>query len=220
MPVIAAVFTCMVAALALGARAAQQQQPSPQAATLVLTNGRIVTMETAPAEVQALAIRGDRIAAVGSAAEIKRYIGQGTEVIDLKGQLAIPGFIESHGHFTGVGQAQLNLNLMKTTSWQEIVAMVGQAAKAAKPGEWIYGRGWHQEKWTAKPEPNVEGFPTHESLSRVSPNNPVLLTHASGHASFANAKAMELSGVSGQTPNPPGGDFLKDAHGNPTGLFL
>ena len=217
MPVLATMATCTVAAIALGARAAQQ--PPLQPATLVLTNGKIVTMETSPAEAQAVAIRGDRIAAVGSTADIKRYVGPGTEVIDLKGQLAIPGFIESHGHFTGVGQAQLNLNLMKTTSWQEIVAMVEQAAKAAKPGQWIYGRGWHQEKWTSKPEPDVEGFPTHASLSRVSPDNPVVLTHASGHASFANAKAMELSGVTGQTPNPPGGDFLKDARGNPTGLF-
>ncbi|HET7217299.1 MAG TPA: amidohydrolase [Vicinamibacterales bacterium] len=215
--VLAAVFTCSIAGLVLAARTAQQ--PPVQPATLVLTNAKIVTMEPAPAEAQALAIRGDRIAAVGTAADIKPYIGAGTEVIDLKGQLAIPGFIESHGHFTGVGQAQLNLNLMKTTSWQEIVAMVEQAAKTAKPGQWIYGRGWHQEKWTTKPEPNVEGFPTHASLSRVSPDNPVLLTHASGHASFANAKAMELSGVTGETPNPPGGDFLKDAQGNPTGLF-
>jgi predicted amidohydrolase YtcJ len=217
MSAFATIFTCTVAALALGGRAAQQ--PPLQPATLVLTNGRIVTMEAAPADAQAIAVRGDRIAAVGSAAEIERYIGAATEVIDLKGQLAIPGFIEGHGHFTGVGQAQLNLNLMKATSWQEIVAMVEQAAKAAKPGQWIYGRGWHQEKWTSKPAPDVEGFPTHESLSRVSPDNPVVLTHASGHASFANAKAMELSGVTGQTPNPPGGDFLKDARGNPTGLF-
>jgi len=217
MSAFATIFTCTVAALALGGRAAQQ--PPLQPATLVLTNGRIVTMEAAPAEAQAIAVRGDRIAAVGSAAEIERYIGAATEVIDLKGQLAIPGFIEGHGHFTGVGQAQLNLNLMKATSWQEIVAMVEQAAKAAKPGQWIYGRGWHQEKWTSKPAPDVEGFPTHESLSRVSPDNPVVLTHASGHASFANAKAMELSGVTGQTPNPPGGDFLKDPRGNPTGLF-
>jgi predicted amidohydrolase YtcJ len=217
LPVLATIFTCIVAGLVLGARAAQV--PPPQPATLVLTNGKIVTMETAPAEAQAIAIRGDRIAALGTAVEIKRFIGAGTEVIDLKGQLAIPGFIESHGHFTGVGEAQLHLNLMKTTSWQEIVAMVEQAAKTAKPGQWIYGRGWHQEKWTSKPEPNVEGFPTHDALSRVSPNNPVLLTHASGHASFANAKAMELSAVTAQTPNPPGGDFLKDAQGNPTGLF-
>ena len=195
------------------------QPPQPQAATLVLTNGKIVTVDASPAEAQAIAIRGDRIVAVGSTSDIKRHIGTGTEVIDLKGQLAIPGFIEGHGHFTGVGEAQLNLNLMKVQSWDEIVAMVEKAAKAAKPGQWIYGRGWHQEKWTKKPETNVEGFPTHESLSRVSPNNPVLLTHASGHASFANAKAMELSGVTGKTANPEGGDFLKDASDNPTGLF-
>ena len=211
-------FNLIVAALVVVAARTPQAQIA-QPASLVLTNGRIVTVEASPAEAEAIAVQGDRILAIGSAADMKRHIGPGTEVIDLKGQLAIPGFVESHGHFTGVGQAQLNLNLMKTTSWPQIVSMVEQAAKNAKPGQWIYGRGWHQEKWTSKPEPNVEGFPVHEALSRVSPNNPVLLTHASGHASFANAKAMELSGVTGATPNPPGGDFLKDAKGNPTGLF-
>ncbi len=211
-------LTATIAALtAVAARALQQ--PPAQAATLVLTNGKIVTVDPSAPEAQAVAIRGDRIVALGTSADMKRYVGAGTEVIDLKGQLAIPGFIEGHGHFTGVGEAQLNLNLMKVTSWDEIVAMVEQAVKTAKPGQWIYGRGWHQEKWTKKPAPSVEGFPTHDSLSRVSPNNPVLLTHASGHASFANAKAMELSAVTGKTPNPDGGDFLKDAAGNPTGLF-
>jgi predicted amidohydrolase YtcJ len=208
-----------VAALAMALALAGRQQPAVQPATLVLTNGKIVTVEAAPAEAQAVAVRGDRIAAVGTNVEMKRYVGQGTEVIDLKGQTVIPGFVESHGHFINLGTAELNLKLMKTTSWDEIVGMVAQAAKTAQPGEWIYGRGWHQEKWTTKPQPNVEGFPVHESLSKVSPNNPVLLTHASGHASFANAKAMVLSGVTGATPNPPGGDFLKDAKGNPTGLF-
>ena len=215
---IALVLILTIAALTTMA-ARSVQQPAAQPATLVLVNGKVVTVDANPAEAQAIAIRGDRIVAVGTTADMKRHIGQGTEVIDLKGQLAIPGFIEGHGHFTGVGEAQLNLNLMKVQSWDEIVAMVEQAAKAAKPGQWIYGRGWHQEKWTKKPEPNVEGFPTHDSLSRVSPNNPVLLTHASGHASFANARAMELSGVTGKTANPEGGDFLKDATGSPTGLF-
>lgn len=210
-------FSVAVVLLAAAARAPHAQSVEP--ATLVLTNGRIVTVEESPAEGQALAARADRIVAIGTTAEIKRYIGPTTEVLDLQGRLAIPGFIESHGHFVGVGQAQLNLNLMKTTSWEEIVAMVEQAVKTAKPGQWIYGRGWHQEKWTKTPEPSVEGFPVHAGLSRVSPENPVLLVHASGHASFANAKAMELSGVTGATPNPPGGDFLKDAHGTPTGLF-
>jgi predicted amidohydrolase YtcJ len=214
---IAIVFTLSVAGLT--AIAARSQQPASTPATLVLTNGKIVTVESNPAEAQAIAMQGDRIAAVGTTAEIKRYIGPATEVIDLKGQLAIPGFIESHGHFTGVGQAELNLKLMTARSWDQIVAMVEEAAKKAKPGQWIYGRGWHQEKWTATPQPNVEGFPVHDALSKVSPNNPVLLTHASGHATFANAKAMEVSGVTGTTPNPPGGDFLKDANGRPTGLF-
>jgi predicted amidohydrolase YtcJ len=108
---------------------------------------------------------------------------------------------------------------MPTTSWEEIVAMVGQAAKAARPGEWIIGRGWHQEKWTSRPTPNVEGFPVHASLDAVSPNNPVLLVHASGHASFVNAKAMEASDINASTPNPPGGEILKDAAGKPTGLL-
>ena len=209
----------MLSIAALTALAARSPQPAVSPATLVLTNGKIVTLEAAPAEAQAIAVQGDRIAAVGTSAEIKRYIAPSTQVIDLNGQLAIPGFIESHGHFNGVGQAELNLKLMKATSWDQIVGMVAEAVKTAKPGQWIYGRGWHQEKWTSKPVPNVEGFPVHDALSKVSPNNPVLLTHASGHASFANAKAMELSGVTGTTANPPGGDFLKDASGRPTGLF-
>ena len=216
---IALTFTAAVAALASVPLRALRQQPASPPADLVLSNGKVVTVEDGMPEAQAIAVVGDRIAAIGSSADIKRHVGPKTQVIDLKGQLVIPGFIEGHGHFTGVGQAQLNLNLMKTTSWDQIVAMVGDAAKKAKPGQWIYGRGWHQEKWTTKPEPNVEGFPTHAALSKVSPDNPVLLTHASGHASFANAKAMELSGITKETPNPTGGDILKDAQGNPIGAF-
>ena len=212
-----------VAALAASTSAAYtvslRQQPARPPADLVLLNGKVVTLADSRPEAQAVAVVGDRIADIGSAADIKRHVGPSTQVIDLKGQLVIPGFIEGHGHFGGVGQAELNLKLMDAKSWDDIVAMVEQEVKKKKPGEWILGRGWHQEKWTAPPEPSVEGFPTHASLSRVSPENPVVLTHASGHASFANAKAMEVSGVTGKTANPPGGDFLKDADGNPTGLF-
>jgi predicted amidohydrolase YtcJ len=195
------------------------QQPASVAADMVLLNGKIVTLDESQPQVEALAVGGNRIAALGTSTAMKRHVGQKTQVIDLNGQLVIPGFVEGHGHFIGVGTAQLNLNLMKAKTWDEIVAMVEQAVRNARPGQWIYGRGWHQEKWDVKPSPSVEGFPTHESLSRVSPDNPVVLTHASGHASFANAKAMQLSDVTGATPNPPGGDFLKDANGNPTGLF-
>ena len=205
-------------ALALVAPASPHQPPVAPA-DLVLTNGRVVTVDDAVPEAQAIAIRGDRIAALGSAVDIRRYVGASTQVVDLQGQLAIPGFIDGHAHFMGVGEAQLNLNLMSTTSWDQIVTMVSEAVKTAKPGEWIVGRGWHQEKWTSRPQPSVEGFPTHASLDVVSPNNPVVLTHASGHASFVNAKAMEVAGVTRSTPNPRGGEILKDASGNPTGLL-
>jgi predicted amidohydrolase YtcJ len=208
---LAAVAIAGVAALG---RNGQAIQP----ADLILTNGRIVTLER-PAEAQAMASRGSRIVAVGTAAAVKAYAGPATHVIDLGGQLVIPGFVEGHGHFNGIGEAQLQLNLMTVKSWDEIVAMVEQAVKQAKPGQWIYGRGWHQEKWTTRPTPEVEGFPTHHALSRISPHNPVLLTHASGHATFANARAMELSDVMPSTPDPPGGDILKDRDGSPTGVF-
>jgi predicted amidohydrolase YtcJ len=212
-------LACSLVTASLTAAAARVPQTPPAApADLVLTKGKIVTLEN-PAEAQAIASRGSRIVAIGTADEIKRLIGPKTEVIDLRGQLVIPGFVEGHGHFSGVGQASLQLNLMKVNSWDEIVAMVAQAVKQAKAGQWIYGRGWHQEKWKVKPSPNVEGFPTHDALSKVSPNNPVLLTHASGHATFANAKAMEVSDVMASTPNPPGGDILKDAKGQPIGVF-
>ena len=203
----------------VSARAPIRNEQEATPADLVLTNGRVVTVDEATPEAQAIAVTGDRITALGSSADIKRYVGPGTKVIDVKGQFVMPGFTEGHGHFTGVGESQLQLNLMKVQTWDEIVAMVEQAAKTAKPGQWIRGRGWHQEKWTKKPDPNVEGFPTHASLDRVSPNNPVVLTHASGHASFANAKAMEISGVTRSSPNPDGGEILKDASGDPVGLF-
>lgn len=220
--IIATVLSVLTAAaVAWSARAghAAPQQPAAAAADLVLTNGKVVTVEDALPQAEAVAVRGDRIVALGSSTEIRRFVGPATQTIDLGGQLVIPGFIEGHGHFTGVGEAQLNLKLMTAKSWDEIVAMVAAAVKTSKPGEWIVGRGWHQEKWTARPQPNVEGFPTHASLDAASPDNPVILTHASGHASFVNAKAMALSGIAGATPNPPGGEILKDAQGHPTGLL-
>ena len=188
-------------------------------AHLVLHNGTIVTVDSKRPRAEAIAVRGDLIVAVGTNDEIKSYIDASTQVIDLQGKTAIPGFIEGHGHFMGIGQAKMNLDLMKVKNWDEVVAMVKMAAHNARPGEWILGRGWHQEKWDKKPIPSVEGFPTHTSLSDASPNNPVLLTHASGHAGFANAKALELAGINASTPNPAGGEILKDERGNPTGLL-
>jgi predicted amidohydrolase YtcJ len=199
--------------------AACTSTPAVEPATMVLRGGRIVTVDPAKPEVQALAVRGDTIVALGTVDEIEPYVGPATEVIELVGQFAMPGFIEGHGHFMNLGQSKMNLDLLDVTSWDEIVAMVGAAAKQAKPGDWILGRGWHQEKWTSKPDPNVEGFPLHDALSKVSPDNPVLLTHASGHASYVNAKAMELSGITGRTQNPSGGEILKDRSGRPIGVL-
>ncbi|MBA2245938.1 MAG: amidohydrolase family protein, partial [Gemmatimonadetes bacterium] len=181
------------------------------AADLVLTNGRIVTVDSARPEAQALAVSGDRIVAVGSDAEIRRYVGPATQLLDLEGRLAIPGFIEGHGHYMSLGRARLILDLTTARTWEEIVAMVGEAARTAQSGEWIEGRGWHQEKWERTPEPSVEGNPVHHSLSAVSPDNPVYLTHASGHAAFANARAMQLAGITTSTPDPDGGEIVRDA---------
>jgi predicted amidohydrolase YtcJ len=213
------VAVALVGAVVSGVQLVSQQAPAPEPADLVLRGGKIVTLDARVAEAQALAARNGAIVAVGSNADIARFVGPSTQVIELNGQLAIPGFIEGHAHFTGIGEGKLNLDLMNTKSWDEIVHMVAQAVEKAKPGEWIYGRGWHQEKWTSTPQPNVEGFPLHDALDKVSPNNPVLLTHASGHASFANAKAMELSKLTRTTPDPEGGEVLKDKSGNPTGLL-
>jgi hypothetical protein len=190
-----------------------------QPADLVLRNGKILTMNTATPSAEAIAVRGDKIAALGSDRDAQRWVGPQTKVIDLHGMLAIPGFIEGHGHFTGVGEFRMGLDLREARTWDDIVAQVGRAAKQAKPGEWIVGRGWHQSKWDHAPDPNVEGFPLHASLDQVSPNNPVLLTHASGHAAFVNGKAMEAAGITRETKDPQGGEILKDKSGNPTGLL-
>ena len=192
---------------------------APTPAELVIRAGRIVTADDTNPEAQALAARDGKIVFVGSTADAAAYIGPATRVIDLNGQFAMPGFIEGHGHFTGIGETRLGLELRETTSWKQIVTIVAEAATTAKPGQWIVGRGWHQDKWTSPPAPNVEGFPMHASLDAVSPNNPVLLTHASGHGAFVNAKAMALSNITRATPHPMGGEILKDKSGEPTGFL-
>jgi predicted amidohydrolase YtcJ len=207
----------LVGGAGFGAHRLLEAQTPP--ADLVLRNGRIVTLDLKTPEAQAIAARAGHIVAIGTNADIQRFVGASTQVIDLAGQLATPGFIEGHGHFTGIGQMKLGLELQNAKTWDDIVAMVAEAVKKAKPGQWIEGRGWHQEKWTHAPQPNVEGFPTHASLDAVSPNNPVVLTHASGHGAFVNAKAMALSGIAKTTPNPDGGEILRDKSGDAVGFL-
>jgi predicted amidohydrolase YtcJ len=206
-------------ALAISVGLAGAQLARSQSADLVLRNGRLVTLERSGGDAQALAARGGKIVAIGTNQMVAAFTGPSTRVIDLRGRLAIPGFIEGHGHFTALGASKMMLDLRDAKSWDEIVAMVAAAAKEAKPGTWILGSGFHQAKWDRPPEPNVRGFPVQESLSRVSPRNPVWLTHASGHAGFANAEALREAGVNKDTPDPAGGEILRDPQGNPTGLL-
>ncbi len=215
----AVVFLVSLTVLSLAACGPGAQDPAVPPADLVLAGGRIVTVDGAGRVVEALAAKDGKIVALGTRAEIEPHVGDATEVIELEGRLAIPGFIEGHGHFLSLGDSRIQLDLTTPANWQEIVDLVAQAAAEAAPGEWIRGRGWHQDKWDAAPEPAVEGFPVHDALSAASPDNPVLLTHASGHALFANAKAMELAGVGADTADPPGGEILRDAKGRATGLF-
>lgn len=194
-------------------------------ADLIIRGGTIYTMESANPTVEAVAVRGDTIVYSGAAKGLAPYESENTRVIDLQGRTMTPGFIEGHGHLMGLGYNELNLDLMNVTSYEELVEKVKEAVAKAQPGQWILGRGWHQDKWTKKPEKTVNGFQTHQLLSAVSPDNPVFLRHASGHAGFANAKAMQLAGVNQLSVEKlgkdlgEGGEIMVDALGNPTGLF-
>ena len=214
------IVACVMVAGDCGfAQAATGQTQATAKADMILRNGKIVTVDEAIGDVQAVAIRGDRILAVGSNAQMEALTNDSTMIVDLKGKLVIPGFIEGHGHFMSLGHARMNLDLMAVRNWSEVIEMVAAAVAKASPGEWIVGRGWHQEKWDKAPHGAIEGFPTHHGVSAVSPDNPVFLSHASGHASFANKKAMDLAGISAATPDPPGGEILRDEQGQPIGIF-
>ncbi len=131
----------------------------------------------------------------------------------------VPGLIESHAHLMGIGNAKKVLDLSDTRSYEELVARVAAAVKQAAPGDWILGRGWHQSRWDPPPQPMVLGFQTHHALSAVSPEKPVYLVHASGHAAIANARAMAIAGITRDTPSPEGGEIIKDPQGEPTGVL-
>ncbi|APY08873.1 amidohydrolase [Winogradskyella sp. J14-2] len=196
-----------------------------ESATMLIYGGTIYTVDSASTTVEAVAIKDNKILFAGPLEKAQTYKTEQTKVLDLKGKTMTPGFIEGHGHFMGLGYNELNLDLMNTTSYQAIVEAVAERVKTAKPGEWITGRGWHQSKWDSMPTDVVHGFQTHHLLSEVSPNNPVFLKHASGHAGFANEKAMEIAGLTNlaldgiKTYEVEGGEVLVDALGRPTGIF-
>jgi len=194
-------------------------------ADMVILGGKIYTLTPAQPVVEAVAVQGKKIIYAGTEKEAREWIADQTTVIDLKGRTMTPGFIEGHAHLMELGYNEVNLDLMNVKNFDEIIERVREAATKVPPGQWIIGRGWHQDKWDVKPENMVKGFPLHQKLSAASPDHPVFLTHASGHAAFANAKAMELAGVnqlskeSLDREQSQGGEVIRDALGNPTGLF-
>ncbi len=220
----------LLAMLALSACTEPESEPAPPpeperapepaiAADMVFFGGTIITMDPDNPEVEAVAVSDNRIFAVGDRAQIEDLIGSLTEQIDLDGRTLLPGFIEGHGHFLGLGQAKMILDLTETTSFDQIVEKVAAGAEDAEPGNWISGRGWHQERWGDTDAELFDGVPAHAALSEVSPNNPVVLIHASGHASFANARALEAAGIDADTPDPTGGTIVRDGDGEPTGFL-
>jgi predicted amidohydrolase YtcJ len=185
----------------------------PEQADVLYFNARFHTMDAANSVVEALAVRGDRIVALGSSAALSRRI-VAKDTVDLGGAQVFPGFIDAHGHLMSLGIAMLTVDLVGIGSEAQAAVLVAERVKKSEAGQWVRGRGWDQNLWS------VKRFPSHEVLDRVSPNNPVYLSRVDGHAAWVNKKAMELAGISRQTPDTEGGKIVRDAAGNPTGVFV
>ena len=188
------------------------------AADLLIT-GTIYTANDDSPVVEAVVVSNGRFTYVGPLEGARLAASEQVREIKLDSRIAYPGFIESHGHLSSLGESITNLDLNGVDSYQTIVGMVADAAAKAAPGQVIKGRGWHQSKWQSQPKITVDGFPTHRSLSEVSPNNPVFLGHANGHSALINQAAMDEINLSFTTTPPEGGVIVKDARGNPTGIL-
>src|ERR1043166_6559450 len=196
--------------LAAPAAAGAQQEP----ADLVLRNARVYTANDKQPRAEAVAVKGDKIVFVGGNRDAARLVGPATKVVDLAGATVFPGFTDAHMHLPSLGEREMNLNLEGTSTLEEFLARVKARVDQAKPGQWVTGRGWIETFW----KPPV--FPTRQDLDRVSPNNPVVLTRADGHASVANSAALRLAGIPRETRAPAGGAINKDGAGEPTGMLI
>ena len=181
---------------------------------LVLVNGRVYRVTEREPIAEAVLVEDGRISIVGRSEDVLAGAAAGTRVIDLQNKTVVPGFIDSHGHLMNLGLGLQRLDFVGTRSYQEIVDAVGRKADSVPEDEWITGRGWDQNDWPEK------AFPHHEALSRRSPFNPVALTRVDGHATLANAKALEIAGIDRDTADPPGGRIVRDADGDPTGVLV
>ena len=203
-------FLLLAFALAL----APLRRIAPQAPDLIVTNARIYTVDDNRPVVDAMAIRGGRVVATGPARLIMSSKGANTQVLDVGGRTVIPGMIDAHAHLFGLGTSLRNIDLTGARSYDDVVARIAARVREVPPGQWILGRGWDQNKW------GDTRFPTHDALSRISPNNPVVLTRIDGHALLVNAAAMRAAGVAATTKDPAGGRLERAASGEPTGVFV
>lgn len=183
-------------------------------AELLLINGNFHTMDPARPRASAVAIRGDRFVAVGEADEILEQFSPSAGVIDLGGETVVPGFIDAHIHFMSYGLNLKAIDLTSTPSLESALERVRQRAAEAPAGQWLTGWGWDQSVW------GDGGFPTAAELDAISTEHPIFLRRKCGHAGWANSAALKLAGISAATPDPDGGEIVRDAAGQPTGILL
>ncbi|PIB34336.1 amidohydrolase [Reichenbachiella sp. 5M10] len=187
-------------------------------ADMVIFNAQIYTLSAKEPKAEAVAVSDGKIVYVGNNLNANNWVGDSTQIIDIEGKVLIPGFVDGHAHLMGIGYNLIELDLSQTTSYAEVIEKVQTRIASAKNGEWIIGRGWHQDKWDTIPNP-IAGFPTHDSLSAISPNNPVILSHVSGHLSLVNEKALKLAQITHKTEDPTGGQIIRDEAGKATGIL-
>lgn len=203
-------FLLLAAVVVAGSRSSFAED----GADLILSHGVFYPVQS-PGRVEgSLAVRGGRIVYLGPDAGAERLRGPKTRVIDLAGRAVTPGLIDAHSHLGGLGEALQQVDLVGTTSYEEVVRRVREAAAKLPAGSWVQGRGWDQNDWPEK------AFPTHEALSAAVPGHPVWMTRIDGHAALVNAAAMKLLGIDAPVRDPQGGRFLRDAQGRPTGVLV
>src|SRR5215472_4179178 len=183
------------------------------AADLIVTNAKIWTVDKTRPQAEALAVIGDRIVAVGGATEVDAWHGPQTKVLDAKGKLLLPGFNDAHVHFVDGGSHLQEVQLKDAASPEEFARRIGERAKTTPKGEWITGGDWDEQKWSP---PNL---PTKELLDPVTPDTPVWVNRYDGHESLANSATLRLANITAKTPDPAGGQIVRDAQGNPTGVL-
>jgi len=182
-------------------------------ADLVVLNANIITMNDRQPRAEALAVKNGRIVYVGSSEEAGKYVGEGTRVIDAEGRTIAPGFIDTHIHLIGFGFSLMWIDLRDVTSIEELKRRVRERVKSTPVGKWIIGRGWDQEKFVEK------RYPTRWDLDEVAPEHPVILRRVCGHICVVNSKALEIAGITRDTPDPEGGKIDRDESGEPTGIL-